>query len=696
MNSCIHDIHCLIWSTFFAELVDMRVRVIASLLTLSLLFIPTIVQANLNQQPGGGRFYFSCIDDETCQLTPTPIGEEVVSGQTTSTFIQNEVLIFEFDLSPKQSHIALLPLILDELSVDFIQQTESFGIFRPEAEIRLITGQNVNSWIFESTSFSSPSAYEPYRLEDEAMVYDDSRVVWPDDQVKIFISIVLDQPGTWELRLRGNSFINLDIDWSIDPLIADVDEPSSQLQPVETEFEMLHFGALLGDDKDCWRFEVQTNEIMRLYIDWLGAPLEIEQPHTVPLVFDSMGKELPYPEIVSEFDEGKLRIIYRWRAVPIDVYTACFSGDDGRFQEYQWGGSFGFESLGPVNPDGFQSFSYYPAGSSFLGDTESAVSLNEQGISGLFFFGILFLFTLLLFTQPTTNLTLRYMIFLPGVLFLLVGGVILPSVSVAQQSENENFITFNDLIDMRLSQLWDVAAPGIPEQNLYRHSGATFGLLDSDSFTLRLNIQRAYELDDGRWQLQIEEVQSFRIDEAIFTQISRGGAQLSDNGMLEDQTVRFILLSGRSLLLDLLMLESMLIVEEKPASSVFDIQLDMVSATPAGSMNAPAWATRPSSVSDSEWSKLQSSLFPDRLTISLCDCELDLIDVRFEPSNRFDATDVPSANYVINYANVSFEIWLIAWLGVILCMSAGSIEVKRIIVARSLAIQAAAQTNVWK
>jgi len=150
------------------------------------------------------------------------------------------------------------------------------------------------------------------------------------------------------------------------------------------------------------------------------------------------------------------------------------------------------------------------------------------------------------------------------------------------------------------------------------------------------------------------------------------------------------------LLLDLLMLESMLIVDEKPTSSVFDIKLEMISTTPAGSVNAPAWATRPTSVSESDWSKLQSSLFPDRLTISLCDCELDLVDVRFEPSNRFDASDVPTAKYVVNYANVAYEIWLFAWVGVILCAYAGSIEIKRIIVARKLAIQASVQSKMWK
>jgi len=202
-------------------------------------------------------------------------------------------------------------------------------------------------------------------------------------------------------------------------------------------------------------------------------------------------------------------------------------------------------------------------------------------------------------------------------------------------------------------------------------------------------------MDDGRWQLQIEELQSFRIDEAIFSQISKGGAQLNDNGMLEDQAVKFALLSGRSLLLDLLLLESMIVVEEMPSSSVFDIQLDMVSTTPTGSLNAPAWATRPSSIPESDWSRLQSSLFPERLTISLCDCELDLIDVRFEPSVRFDSSDIPSAVYVMNQANSPVLMWMVSFTGLILCIYAGTIEMKRLSSARNLAIRSRHLDSDW-
>ena len=87
-------------------------------------------------------------------------------------------------------------------------------------------------------------------------------------------------------------------------------------------------------------------------------------------------------------------------------------------------------------------------------------------------------------------------------------------------------------------------------------------------------------------------------------------SQQSQQGMLESQTVRFILLAGRSLLLDLLILEALLVVEDVPESSVFHIDTTMVDTQAAGSYAAPAWSTRPSSISNSDWVRLQGSLFP--------------------------------------------------------------------------------------
>ena len=75
-----------------------------------------------------------------------------------------------------------------------------------------------------------------------------------------------------------------------------------------------------------------------------------------------------------------------------------------------------------------------------------------------------------------------------------------------------------------------------------------------------------------------------RLDQVIFSQVSKGAGQQTQEGMLESQTVRFILLAGRSLLLDMLMLEAMLVVDEAPTSSVFHIDVEMVSAPASGSI----------------------------------------------------------------------------------------------------------------
>ena len=42
--------------------------------------IPLQTGASLTDAENGGVLYFSCDSDEDCQLTPTPIGEEVISG----------------------------------------------------------------------------------------------------------------------------------------------------------------------------------------------------------------------------------------------------------------------------------------------------------------------------------------------------------------------------------------------------------------------------------------------------------------------------------------------------------------------------------------------------------------------------------------------------------------------------------------
>ena len=623
-------------------MVDSRVKHRSILLLLSFLMVviyPLVpVSANLTQD--AGDLFLSCRADNDCVLTPTPVGEEQVSGQTFANLVQPEVLTFEFTMDPSQYHVALLPEVLREFQLDFKHQTEAGSLFRPALEARLILGENVNEWSFEASTLPELAA-ENYALYDEPLNLDEGRVLWEGDPVRFLFSVTLDRPGTWSLNMRGASFLKFDVEWSIDAALADVDEPSSTTQPVETVFEDIHRGALVGADHDCWAFEVETHEVLRLMVEWAIVPIEIEQPHPVPDLVTAAGRLSPSPDVVVDDDGESLKITYRWRALPTGDYTLCMHGSPDKIQSYSWSGVFGYEGLGPTDPSGFASASYYPQGAAFVGDVERSEALDDHGVGLLLVSVMMLVLFAVVAMRPTTAYGVRFGLFVPGVLMLLVGGVLHPLWAMADEVQHQDEITLDTLIDMRLQQLWDVSAEGVPEQTLYTHTGATWGMLEGERLRMKLDVEKAIPLDDGRWQLVVPELESLRLDQAIFGQVAKGQTQQTQEGMLESQTVRFILLAGRSLLLDLLMLEAMLVVDDKPESSVIHIDTEMQTAPATGSFAAPAWATRPASVSADDWVRLQGSLFPERISISLCDCDLDLLDVLFVASDGFDSGDLP-------------------------------------------------------
>lgn len=653
------------------------------------------VSAGLTAGEGGGQLYLSCRADNDCVLTPVALGEEQVSDQTSANTFQPEVLTFEFVADPPQDHVALLPESLASLVVDFRHQTEAGSFFRPAMEVRLILGQNVNEWNFEASVLPEPTS-TPYALEDESLDLDEGRVLWTDEPVRLIITVTLDRPGSWELRMRGASSLVLDVPWSLDAEEANTDEPSSASQPLVTSFEDIHRGALVGADHDCWSFEVETHEVLRLQVEWELVPIEVEQPHPIPDLITAEGRLSPTPDVLVDDDGDSVKITYRWRALPIGDYTLCMHGSPDKVQPYAWSGVFGYESMGPTDPSGFASASYYPQGAAILGDESNPYVLHGQGF-GLLILSVLTLVVFVVFAlRPTTSYGLRFGMFIPGVLMLMVGGILHPLWAMADEVQHDDELVLDDLIDMRLQQLWDVSAEGVPEQTLSTHTGATWGMLDGEQLKLKLTVEEAIPLEDGRWQLVVPELESLRLDEAIFGQVATGQSQQSQQGMLESQTVRFILLAGRSLLLDLLILEALLVVEDVPESSVFHIDTTMVDTQAAGSYAAPAWSTRPSSISNSDWVRLQGSLFPERISISLCDCDLDLLDVTFLPSNGFDESDVPpqwgirNADGLLPYAS------LLMWSGMFLGIAATSIEVRRFQHAQRVAAQyMGMQRSAW-
>ena len=611
-----------------------------TLCLVALAFHPAFAAVSAGLTQDDGEVFLSCRADNDCVLTPTPVGEEQVSGQSFANLVQTEVITFEFTMDPVQHHVALLPEVLDELVIDFKHQTDAGSLFRPAMELRLILGENVNDWSFEATNVPD-LASTTYTLENEQLDLSAGRVLWEDEPVRLVFSVTLDRPGNWALNMRGASFLSLNIPWSIDAQEANLDEPSSKSRPVSTDFEDVHRGALVGDDHDCWAFEIQAHEVLRLLVEWTLVPIEIEQPHPIPDLITAAGRLSPNPDVVIDDDGESLRITYRWRALPTGDYTLCMHGSPDKIQPYMWTGVFGYESTGPSDPSGFTAASYYPQGAAHVGNVEDPMTLSDQGFGMLFVsLAMLGLFVVVAF-RPTTAYTVRFGLFVPGVLMLLAGGILHPIWAMVDEVQHPDEITFDELIEMRLQQLWDVSAEGVPEQTLSTHTGATWGMLEGERLRLKLDIEESIPMDDGRWQLVVPELSSMRLDQVIFSQVSKGAGQQTQGGMLESQTVRFILLAGRSLLLDMLMLEAMLVVDEAPTSSVFHIDVEMVSAPASGSIAVPAWSTRPSTVESSDWVRLQVALFPERISISLCDCDLDLLDVTFQPSQGFDSRDIP-------------------------------------------------------
>ena len=668
------------------------------LLLLSVLLLPLLisgVQANLNQSSDGGELFLSCIQDNECFLTPVATGEEVISDTVFASPAQPDTVTLEFEMDPQQKELALLPSLLKSMVVDLRFTGELSGANKPELEVSLILASTVTTWNFDAEVLPSATTSNPYTLEDEALNLNGERLLWPEQTVRLRLTFVLDRPGTWELHLRGASSLYLEIPWSEDIDARNTDEPSSDLEPQSTIFETIHYGALLENDRDCWTFTIEQHELLNIYLEWETVPIEIQQSHGLPDLIQPSGRLSASPDVIVKENDDSTRITYRWRALPLGEYIFCIGGTAGKFQPYIWTGQLSYEGSGPLNPNDFDGKAFYPSGTALLGDENEAVSLTQSGFSLLFLAFLALIGFVIDGLRNSTSTLLRFGVFTPGVIFLLVGGILHPMWVLGDEVQTESEIQLDDLIEMRLQQLWDVSYPGVPEQVLVTHTGSTWGMLDGDNLQLRLLVEEAHPLPDGRWQLIVPELQDLRLDQAIFSQVAQGGGQTTDQGMLEQQTVRFILLAGRSLLLDMLMLEAMMVVDELPKSSVFHVDFDMVNAPATGSVNVPAWSTRPASVSVNDWVLLQGALFPEQISVSLCDCDLDLLDVRFIESPGFDIGDVPQNINIENASGLIGYSTQVALFGLFLCVFASRTEYQRRQKAKALATTFFGQESKW-
>lgn len=622
-------------------------RSIVALLLLLMMSFP-LVSAGIDSDEGGGELWFSCNDINDCSLTEFHTGEASVGGTVSSaTPFSPETVFIELPMVPIQDEIALIPEEIDELQIDLRYQDDFTGISRPDLEVTVIIAQSTTVIEFQGDSNPADGMQSVYKVNDEPLNLAGDRLLWPDEEIRILLQFEVERPGSWQLNLRGSSYMLLDIIWSEDLESRDVDEPSSYSSPRFTELETVHYGALIEDDWDCWSFEVDDHEILKITVEWEEVPSEIEQSHGRPDLIMPDNKLAPVPELETEVVNGETKMTWQWRALPVGEYDFCIGGKLGAFQPYKWIGLIAFEGLGPTSPDGFEFSSWEWQGYGMKAEEYGAQELT--GSSGVMVLVLTFAILLGLVIEmrtATTSKQVRYGIFVPGVMILVLGGIISPLWAISGEIQSSDEMNLEELIDNRLDQIWHASHPNAPASSRALHIGSTFGMLDGEFLSVRLIADSAWPLDDGRWQLHIPEFYELDFEALIFAKVAEKSEKSPVDDLLDSHSRSFILLAARTLMLDLLILEALLVVEELPDSNVINFKTEMVESGKLGLIQDPTWGTRPVDVPEGRWRLMQENLYPNLISITMLDGIKDDLEFRIEIDNKIDHNLLYASNSV--------------------------------------------------
>ena len=666
-----------------------------TILLMLIIFSPN-VSAAIDSEDGGGELWFSCNDVNDCSLTEFHTGEESISGTVNSaTPFSPSTVFIELPMTPSQTEIALIPEEIDELQIDLSYQDDLVGISRPDLEVTVIIAQSTTVIDFQGDSNPADGIQGVYKVNNEPLDLGGDRLLWPNEEIRILLQFEVERPGTWQLNLRGASYMLLDIIWSEDVNSRDVDEPSSHSSPRQTELDTIHYGALVEDDWDCWSFDVDNHEIMTITIEWEEVPSEIEQNHGRPDLILPDNRLAPTPELETEVENGVTKSTWKWRALPVGEYDFCIGGKLNSFQPYKWVGLIAFESLGPTSPDGFDYSSWEWQGYGMKADQYGAEELS--GISGIMVLVLSFAILIGLmieFRSETTSRAVRFGIFVPGVLVLITGGIVSPMWAIAGEMPSSDEMTLDELIDNRLDQIWHASHPNAPASSRALHVGSTFGMLDGEELSIRLVADSAWPLDDGRWQLHIPEFYELDFESKIFAKVAEKSDSSPVDDLLDSHSRSFILLAARTLMLDILMLEALLVVDDLPNSNIIKFETEMVESRKLGSIQEPAWGTRPVDVPEGRWRLMQENLYPNLVSIILLDGIKDDLEFRVRIDTEIDHNLMYSSNSVQPSEPLleSQYIWIIS--GISLVLLGIGIESKRRKNAKHLLRQFAYE-NKW-
>ena len=666
-----------------------------TILLMLIIFSPN-ASAAIDSEDGGGELWFSCNDVNDCSLTEFHTGEESISGTVNSaTPFSPSTVFIELPMTPSQTEIALIPEEIEELQIDLSYQDDLVGISRPDLEVTVIIAQSTTVIDFQGDSNPADGIQGVYKVNNEPLDLGGDRLLWPNEEIRILLQFEVERPGTWQLNLRGASYMFLDIIWSEDVNSRDVDEPSSHSSPRQTELDTIHYGALVEDDWDCWSFDVDNHEIMTITIEWEEVPSEIEQNHGRPDLILPDNRLAPTPELETEVENGVTKSTWKWRALPVGEYDFCIGGKLNSFQPYKWVGLIAFESLGPTSPDGFDYSSWEWQGYGMKADQYGAEELS--GISGIMVLVLSFAILIGLmieFRSETTSRAVRFGIFVPGVLVLITGGIVSPMWAIAGEMPSSDEMTLDELIDNRLDQIWHASHPNAPASSRALHVGSTFGMLDGEELSIRLVADSAWPLDDGRWQLHIPEFYELDFESKIFAKVAEKSDSSPVDDLLDSHSRSFILLAARTLMLDILMLEALLVVDDLPNSNIIKFETEMVESRKLGSIQEPAWGTRPVDVPEGRWRLMQENLYPNLVSIILLDGIKDDLEFRVRIDTEIDHNLMYSSNSVQPSEPLleSQYIWIIS--GISLVLLGIGIESKRRKNAKHLLRQFAYE-NKW-
>jgi len=628
-----------------------------------------VASAAIDSEEGGGELWFSCNDVDDCSLTEFHTGESSISQTVNSASpFSPETVFIELPMQPLQTEIALIPDKIDELQIDLRYQDDVIGISRPDLEVTIIIASSTTIIEFQGDSNPSDGIQGPYNVQDEPLNIGGDRLLWPNEEIRILLQFQVDRPGNWQLNLRGSSFMMLDIIWSEDVNSRDVDEPSSYASPRMTELDTVHFGALVEDDWDCWTFDVDNHEILRITVEWEEVPSEIEQNHGRPDLIMPDNKMAPIPELETEVTNGNTKMTWQWRALPIGEYDFCIGGKLNAFQPYKWIGLIAFEGLGPTSPDDFDYSSWEWQGYGMKGQEIGSENLTPTSELTIMILSLAVLVGLVIeIRTESTSKKIRYGIFAPGVLVLVLSGIISPLWAISGEMQSQDEMTLDELIDTRLDQIWHASHPNAPASSRALHIGATFGMLDGETLAVRLVADSAWPLDDGRWQLHIPEFYELDFESLIFSKVAEKSESSPVDDLLDSHSRSFILLAARTLMLDLLMLEALLVVDDLPDSNVIHFKTEMVESGSLGLIQDPSWGTRPVDIPEGRWRLIQENLYPNLISITMLDGLRDDLEFRIEIDNEIDhnllysTESVQPASPLIEYQ----YIWVIIGLALV-------------------------------